>query len=541
MLSKSKRALTQSFSKPQQQTEACSPAPPAQRSLPSSLPEHIPRNSHKPLAYELMKNEEVEDPPMYIYVSVYLNYLLLIIFGHLRDIFGKRFRKKKYQHLRMQNGYAPLTSDFESFYIRRLYLRVRDCYNRPIRGVPGRTCQLLDRTSSDYNVTFQYPGTTTEVLNLGSYNYLGFAQAEGPCADAVEEAVRENGIASSSPRLETGTSDMHRELEELTARFLGKEDAIVISMGHATNATTLPALVGKGCLVLSDELNHASIITGLRLSGASIRIFKHNDMKELRELLRESISQGQPRTHRPWKKILVVVEGIYSMEGNVPDLHSLIELKREFKFYIFLDEAHSIGALGSSGRGVCDLLGVDTRDIDIMMGTYTKSFGAAGGYIAADKDVIDYLRLTNYSNIYAEGMSIPVLQQSITSFKIIMNEAWEGEGEKRIRQLRENSLYFQRRLKEMGFILYGFEGSPVIPLLLFNPAKIPAFSRELLKRGIAVVISAYPATPMNTPRVRFCMSSAHTRKDLDYALEKISEVGDLLMLKLSRRKLQYSS
>lgn len=206
-----------------------------------------------------------------------------------------------------------------------------DCFNRPITGVASRTVKLLDRVSPDFNRTFRLTGGTTEALNFSSYNYLGFANSEGPCADAVEQATRELGITSASPRAEVGSTRHIDEMERMVARFVGKEDAMCVSMGFATNSTTIPALVSKGCLVISDELNHASIIFGVRLSGASVRVFKHNNMDDLRELLREVISQGQPRTHRPWKKILVIVEGLYSMEGTIVNLPEVVALKKEFK------------------------------------------------------------------------------------------------------------------------------------------------------------------------------------------------------------------
>ncbi|CAO3673564.1 unnamed protein product [Umbelopsis vinacea] len=442
------------------------------------------------------------------------------------------FKRHEYKHLRMSEGYAPLVSDFDSFYTRRLYVRIRDCWNRPITGVASRTVKLLERESNDYNRSFRFTGKVTEAINFASYNYLGFAQSSGPCADAVEEATLKLGNVSCSPRSEAGTSDIHNELEKLVARFVGKEDAMVVSMGFATNSTTIPALVGKGCLVISDELNHASIVFGARLSGASVRVFQHNNMESLRELLREVISQGQPRTHRPWKKILVIVEGLYSMEGTVVNLPDLVALKKEFK------ATHSIGALGENGGGVCDFFGVDPADVDILMGTFTKSFGAAGGYIAADKAVIDHLRLHNHAYQYAEPISIPVAQQVLTSTKIICGEDGTDDGRRRIKQLAENSLYFAAKLRELGFIVYGDQGSPVVPLLLFNPAKIPAFSRELLKHGIAVCVVGYPATPIITSRARFCLSASHTKDDIDCALNIISEVGDLLLLKISQSKNQ---
>jgi serine palmitoyltransferase len=188
-----------------------------------------------------------------------------------------------------------------------------------------------DRVSTDQNNTFQLTGNTTRALNVSSYNYLGFASSSGGCADAVESCIKRYGVSGAGARLDGSTLDLHKQTESLVARFVGAEASMVVSMGFATNSTTLPAIVGKGCLVISDEFNHASIRFGVRLSGASVRWFKHNDMKALEVLLRECISQGQPRTHRPWKKILVVVEGLYSMEGSMVRLPEIIELKKRYK------------------------------------------------------------------------------------------------------------------------------------------------------------------------------------------------------------------
>lgn len=204
----------------------------------------------------------------------------------------------------------------------------------------------MDRISQDYNETFTFTGTHTTTLNLSSYNYLGFAQSNGPCADDAHAAISTHGISSASPRLDAGTSDITVEVEREIANFVGKEDALVFSMGFSTNATSFPALVGPGCLIISDELNHASIRVGARLSGSMIKSYKHNDMHDLEKLLRETISQGQPRNHKPWKKILVVCEGLFSMEGTIADLPGLCRLRKKYKFFLFVDEAHSIGALG---------------------------------------------------------------------------------------------------------------------------------------------------------------------------------------------------
>ncbi|KAI5120401.1 hypothetical protein M0805_000180 [Coniferiporia weirii] len=511
---------------------------------------------------------EEQDPPYRILLTTYISYILLICLGHLRDFFGKRFRSSNYKHLKEKDGYAPLNSDFDSFYTRRLKQRIDDCFSRPTTGVPGRTITLFDRESNDHNTTFQLTGTRTRGLNMSSYNYLGFAQARGGCADAVEEGIRRYGVSACGARLEGGTLDLHQQTEQLVAKFLGKEDALISSMGFATNSAIIPALVNKGCLVISDELNHASIRYGVRLSGAGVRMFKHNNMESLESLLREVISQGQPRTHRPWKKILLIVEGLFSMEGTLADLPAIMELKKRYKFYLFIDEAHSIGGLGPHGRGVADYFGTNPKDIDILMGTFTKSFGASGGYIAGSKALIDRLRVRGHLGPYAEAMPPPVLTQILASMAGIMGvspplppsdadvnvyvhpgpspasciPAWlnlpsylrdGSEGRMRLRRLAFNSRYLTRGLQKLGFITYGHVDSPVVPLLLFNPGKMCVFSRMMLERKtpIVVVVVAYPATALVTSRVRFCVSAAHTKEDVDTLLRACDEVGDLMDLK----------
>ncbi|KAF2279964.1 serine palmitoyltransferase 2 [Westerdykella ornata] len=478
--------------------------------------------------------EPIEDtPPMYFLITTYISYLILIVFGHVRDFFGKRFRKQHYSHLAEQDGYAPLNSDFDNFYTRRLKMRINDCFSRPTTGVPGRFITLLDRKSDDGNNTFKLLGTTTETLNMSSYNYLGFAQSEGPCADATEVIIKKYGVSVASPRSDSGTSDLTLEVEDLVAKFVGKPASMVFSMGFVTNATAFPTLVGKGSLIISDQYNHASIRYGARLSGAMIQMFKHNDMRDLESRLRKMIAQGQPRTHRPWKKILVVVEGLYSMEGTMCNLPALIELKKKYKFNLFVDEAHSVGALGPRGRGVCDYFGVDPSEVDILMGTLTKSFGANGGYIAAEKSIIDKLRTQNAAMLFGESPSPAVLVQIASSLRIITGELVPGEGEERLQRLAFNSRYLRLGLKRLGFIVYGHDDSPIIPVLLYNPAKMPAFSHEMLKRKISVVVVGYPATPLVESRARFCVSAAHTKDDLDRMLAACDEVGDLLQLKFS--------
>jgi serine palmitoyltransferase len=392
----------------------------------------------------------------------------------------------------------------------------------------------LDQQSED-NLHFRLTGTTTDTLNLSSYNYLGFAQSEGPCSDLAEETIRQNGITMAGSVAEPGTPQLHAEVEQQVARFVGKEDAIVFSMGFVTNATIFPALVEKGCLILSDEFNHASIRFGARLSGAAIQVFSHNNMADLERRLREAISQGQPRTHRPWKKILVSVEGLYSMEGTMCNLPRILELKKRYKFYLFVDEAHSIGAVGPRGRGVCDFFKVDPAEVDILMGTFTKSFGANGGYIAADKALIKKFRATNAGQIFGEAPAPGVLAQISSSLRLIADEdpLHPGQGLERVQRLGFNSRYLRLGLKRLGFIVYGHDDSPIVPLMLYNPAKMPAFSHEMLRRKISVVVVTYPATPLELSRARLCVSAAHTKDDLDHILRVCDEIGNILSLKYS--------
>ncbi|KAJ3324116.1 serine palmitoyltransferase component [Boothiomyces sp. JEL0866] len=490
-----------------------------------------------PALYTTPKKPQVTEDsiPLIHLITTYLSYFILIVVGHVKDFIVKWTNPEAVKHLYPQNGLAPITTGFDTFYHRNLYMRIRDSFFRTVTGVAGGRVTVYERYSEDFNKTFKYTGELRSLLNLSSYNYLGFGENNGKCTDYVEAMVKERGISTCSSRSEVGTSDLHMETEQLVASFLGQEAAIITSMGFATNSTVIPALIGKGCLIISDELNHSSIVFGSRTSGATIKVFKHNDPVDLELVLRDAISQGQPRTHRPWKKILVIVEGLYSMEGDICKLPEIIDLKEKYKFYLYLDEAHSVGAMGPNGKGVCDYYGIDPSLVDILMGTFTKSFGAAGGYIAGRKSLIDFLRLHSYSAVYAESISVPVIKQIFSSLRIIMGLEMGNEGRERIQKLARNSKYFADGLRKLGFIVYGND-SPIVPLLLLNPAKMPAFSREMLKRGIAVVIVGYPATAIITSRVRFCISSAHSLDDLDWALSQISEVGDRLLLKMGSKE-----
>jgi serine palmitoyltransferase len=226
----------------------------------------------------------------------------------------------------------------------------------------------MERKSQSNDGVMHTTGSSTRCLNLGSYNYLGFADDwKKTCRDDVMRSVNYWPNSMCSSRASFGTSHIHDDLEKTVARFVGKEAAVVFTMGYGTNATTIPILMaGDGSLIISDSLNHTSIINGARASPSPIRVFKHNNPKHLEEILKEAIIKGQPKHHRPWKKILVMVEGIYSMEGAICNLSEIVRICKRYKAYLYVDEAHSIGALGKTGRGVCEHCGVDPADIGTL-------------------------------------------------------------------------------------------------------------------------------------------------------------------------------
>ncbi|PIK60900.1 putative serine palmitoyltransferase 2 [Apostichopus japonicus] len=304
-----------------------------------------------------------EPTPLHWAVITFWCYLILTIVGWLRDQLRRLGIEnlKGAQEQKNLKDFPPLYQDFDNFYVRNIYLKLRDNFKRPVAGVPGAEFELLERVTEDHNWTFKLTGQKKRCINLGSYNYLGFAENTGPRIELVKDSITHYGCGTGSPRQELGTLDIHQELESLVAEFTGQEDALTFGMGFATNALNIPALVGKGSLIISDKLNHASLILGIRLSGAAVRVFEHNDVKSLEKVLKKAVVEGQPRTHRPWKKILIIVEGVYSMEGSIVRLRDIIALKKKYKAYLYLDEAHSIGAMGKSGKGVVEYWGIDPQ------------------------------------------------------------------------------------------------------------------------------------------------------------------------------------
>ena len=467
-----------------------------------------------------------------------------------------------------------------------MFYRIHDCWNRPIASAPDAYVDVLERTPVRGQRALELTGGRIRALNLGSYNYLGFAAHDPYCTPRALETLKKDGWSSCSSRAEAGTTRLHLDLERELAAFLGKPAALCFGMGFATNSAVLPVLAGPGCLVVSDALNHASIVSGARGSGAKVAVFAHNDVDSLEGVLRSQVARGQPRTRRPWKKVLVVVEGIYSMEGELAPLPDIVAVCKRYRAYLYLDEAHSIGALGRTGRGVCEALGVDPGDVDVMMGTtrgfffcfnffflffsffevgeepegkkkkthsnkkktnqkpkktkktgtFTKSFGGAGGYIAGSQELIDALKRTAPGHLEATAMSPPVAQQVLSALRVLSGADGSSRGAEKLRRLRDNANYLRARLLALGVNVLGDWDSPVMPIMLFQPGKIAALSRECLARGVAMVVVGFPATPLLTARARVCVSAAHSREDLDYAVDVLDEVAGLCLLRYGDRK-----
>jgi serine palmitoyltransferase len=500
----------------------------------NTLEKRKQQSNKQPYAKEPLKHQPAnmfEEPHQHIphitKIATYLSYSLVMLFGYIREYFRQVFPKKG----TVSDGYAPIVRDYDDFYQRRLYRRIRDCWNRPIDSRPSRIIGVMERVSTDFNLTFQFTGRTVPCINLGSYNYLGFAEDTPSVTENVLRSIETIGVASCSAALEGGQTATLSELERAIAKFVGKDDAVVCGMGFATNFGGLPALFCKETLVLSDNLNHASLVAGVRMSGAKVKVFPHNDFAALEKILTTEIVAGQSHKKKPYKRVVLLVEGIYSMEGQVVDLAALVAVKKKFNTLLYVDEAHSIGAIGVSGRGVCEHCLVDPADVDILMGTFTKSFGSIGGYIAGSQSVINYVRGTSSISVSCDAIAGPCAQQALSVLHVILGEDGTDLGKRRIQQLAENSRFFRQGLLKLGFRVYGNDASPVVPVMLYNPGKLSALSRMCFERGLATVVVGYPATALTEGRVRFCVSACHTRQDLQQALDVMDDIANEIHLR----------
>jgi 8-amino-7-oxononanoate synthase len=349
----------------------------------------------------------------------------------------------------------------------------------------------------------------TEMLNFSSYNYLGFS-GRPEVVDAAQGAIQSFGTSVSASRIASGERPIHRDLELGIARHVGVEDAIVMVSGHATNVTTVGHLLERNDLVLHDSLIHDSILQGIYLSGASRRPFPHNDLGALERALEQ--------VRGNFRRVLVVAEGIYSMDGDTCDLPRLIELKKRFKTLLMIDEAHSIGVLGPQGRGIAHHFpGVDPNDVDIWMGTLSKSFASCGGYIAGSAALVRYLKYTAPGFVYSAGLPPPNAAAALKSLELMQAEPEVVE------QLRQRSRYFLDLLRARGINTGDAIGAAVVPAIIGNSLECLKLSEALAKRGINVQPIVYPAVEDDAARLRFFISALHSEAQLMQTADAVAE------------------
>ncbi|MGI6090110.1 MAG: aminotransferase class I/II-fold pyridoxal phosphate-dependent enzyme [Saccharofermentanales bacterium] len=345
-----------------------------------------------------------------------------------------------------------------------------------------------------------------EMINLGSYNYLAMSGDPEVNAAAIA-AVEKYGTSASGSRLLAGEKDIHKDLEAAIARWKGTEDALVLVSGHATNVTFVGNFCGSGDLIIYDRLSHNSVIQGLMLSRARSRFFPHNDYEELENFLKE---------HRDeYEKVLIVVEGAYSMDGDVAPVPEFVRIKKKYGCFLMVDEAHSACVLGETGKGVDEYFDLAPSDIDIKMGTLSKGLGACGGYLAADKLLIDYLRYNLPGFTFSVGLS-PALTGAVLKVLEIMER-----DNSRVKALQDNIAYFMKRAHEYGFNTCLAKDTAIIPIMIGPDDLAFKLSIEMLDDGIIVPPAIFPAVPMGQARLRYCLTSAHKPEQIDYALEML--------------------
>jgi 8-amino-7-oxononanoate synthase/acyl carrier protein len=346
------------------------------------------------------------------------------------------------------------------------------------------------------------------LINFSSYNYLGMS-GDLVVSRAAQDAIERYGTSVSASRLVSGQKPLHSQLEREIARFIGVDDSIVFVGGHSTNESTIGHLFGSGDLILHDALAHNSIIQGAILSGARRRPFPHNDWEALDELLTE--------LRHDYRRVLVAIEGVYSMDGDYPDLPRFIAVKKKHKSFLMVDEAHSIGTMGPTGRGIGEHFGVDPSDVDLWMGTLSKSFGSCGGYIAGCHEVVEYLKYTAPGFVYSVGLAPANAAAALASLRVLLREP------ERASRCRAMASLFLSEARRRG-LSTGLSGqTPVVPVIIGNSAHALRLSRQLFQRGINVQPILYPAVEESGARLRFFITATHTPDQIRETVAAVAE------------------
>jgi 8-amino-7-oxononanoate synthase len=352
-----------------------------------------------------------------------------------------------------------------------------------------------------------------EVINFSSYNYLGMS-GHPAVSEAVSDAVRRWGSSCSASRPISGEKPVHRELELELAKLLGTEDAIALVSGHATNVTVIGHLLGDGDLVIHDSLAHDSIMQGCMLSGATRRPFPHNDHAALDELLTTIRDQ--------YRRVLIIIEGVYSQDGDIPDLRAFIAVKRKHHALLMIDEAHSIGVLGETGGGIGEHFGVDRTDVELWSGTMSKALAGCGGYVGGSRELVEFLKYTTPGFVYSVGMPPPTAAASLAAIRTIRSEP------EHLRRLHELSALFLTLARDAGLDTGDSDGTPVIPCIVGSSATALKLSNALLRRGVNANPIIYPAVPEDKARLRFFVTSCHSEEQIRYTVKALAEELELL-------------
>ncbi|HDJ51505.1 MAG TPA: glycine C-acetyltransferase [Thermoprotei archaeon] len=348
------------------------------------------------------------------------------------------------------------------------------------------------------------------VLNMCSNNYLGLA-AHPKIKEAAIRAILDYGVGAGAVRTIAGTMELHIELEERLAKFKKREAAILFQSGYNANLGALGALIRKGenGVFVSEELNHASIIDGMRLSGAPKVIYKHIDIEDLKKKLQEV---------KDAKKKLIVTDGVFSMDGDLAPLPEIVELAQKYDAMVYVDDAHGEGVLGDHGRGIVDHFKLHD-EVDFEMGTLSKAFGVIGGYVAGNEEAIEYLRQRARPFLFSSALNPPDVGAAIAAVEILQ------KSDELVKKLWDNTHFLQKGLRDLGYDL-GNTKHPITPVMLYDEKLAQEFSRRLFEEyNIFAQAIVYPTVPLGTARIRLEPSAAHTKEDLKYVIDAFEDLG----------------
>jgi len=348
-----------------------------------------------------------------------------------------------------------------------------------------------------------------KMINFSNYNYLGLS-GHPEVNEAAKKAIEQYGTSVSASRIVAGERAFHQELEKALADLHGAEAALTFVSGHATTVTLIGHLFGPKDLVVHDALIHNCAIEGIRLSGAKRMSFPHNDFQALDGILSD--------VRRHYERVLVVVEGIYSMDGDYPNLPEFVAIKRKHHALLMVDEAHSIGVMGASGRGIAEHFGMESKDVDLWMGTLSKALGSCGGYVAGSASLIEYLKHSVPGFVYSVGMPPASCAAALKAIEIMLREP------KRITILRQRGRQFLQDAQSAGIPTGSSSGMSVIPAITGSSIRAARLSQEMSELGISVHPILYPAVSENSARLRFFISSDHSEQDIEQTIDLLSRV-----------------